>query len=117
MRFCCTILSLSAHTNNMAGSTHIFRAINKSPVLVVQPLKTLQLKQWDPDTSDSTGEFIISISKSKVDDPRAPFSIATTPMYGGGTTHFLGLLYFTLDMYHEILSVKQGGIKYHFLSL
>ena len=36
-------------------------------------------------------------------DSKAPFSIATT---------FLGLLHFTLN-----LSVKQSGIKYHFLSL
>ena len=30
---------------------------------------------------------------------------------------FPGLLHFTLDPYLIILSVKQGGIKYHFLSL
>ena len=37
-----------------------------------------------------------------------PFSIATL---------FPELLHFTLDPYLIILSVKQGGIKYHFLSL
>ena len=36
---------------------------------------------------------------------------------GEGTTSFPGLLHFTLDMYFIMLSVKQGGIKYHFLSL
>ena len=36
---------------------------------------------------------------------------------GEGATPFPGLLYFTLDPYLIILSVKQGGIKYHFLSL
>ena len=45
-------------------------------------------------------------------NPKAPFSIATTPMCRGGRYSFPGLLYFTLDP-----SVKQGGIKYHFLSL
>ena len=40
-------------------------------------------------------------------DPKALFSIATT---------FPGLLYFTLDPYLIMLNVKQGGIKYHFLS-
>ena len=30
-------------------------------------------------------------------------------------TPFPGLLHFTLDPYLIILSVKQGGIKYHFL--
>ena len=44
--------------------------------------------------------------------PRAPFSIAR-----GGRYSFPGLLYFTLDPYLIMLSVKQGGIKYHFLSL
>ena len=34
-----------------------------------------------------------------------------------GTTPFLRLLHFTLDMYLIMLSVKQGDIKYHFLSL
>ena len=36
---------------------------------------------------------------------------------GEGTTPFPGLLHFTLDPYLIMLSVKQGGIKYHFLSL
>ena len=37
-------------------------------------------------------------------DLKAPFSIT-------------GLLHFTLDTYLILLSVKQGNIKYHFLSL
>ena len=37
--------------------------------------------------------------------------------YTKGATTLLGLLHFTLDTYLIILSVKQGGIKYHFLSL
>ena len=36
---------------------------------------------------------------------------------GEGATPFPGLLHFTLDPYLIRLSVKQGGIKYHFLSL
>ena len=35
---------------------------------------------------------------------------------GEGATPFPGLLHFTLDPYLIMLSVKQGGIKYHFLS-
>ena len=38
-------------------------------------------------------------------NPKAPFSIATTPMCRGGCYSFPGLLYL------------QGGIKNHFLSL
>ena len=38
-------------------------------------------------------------------NPKAPFSIATTPRYQ-----------FTLDPYLIMLSVKQGGIKNYFLS-
>ena len=33
---------------------------------------------------------------------------------GKGTTLFPGFLHFTLDPYLIMLSVKQGGIKYHF---
>ena len=47
-------------------------------------------------------------------NPKAPFSIATTPRCRGGRYSFPGLLYFTLDPYLIMLSVKQGGIKYHF---
>ena len=50
-------------------------------------------------------------------NPKAPFSIATTPRCRGGRYSFPGLLHFTLDPYFIMLSVKQGGIKYHFLSL
>ena len=51
------------------------------------------------------------------DKPKAPFSIATTPRCRGWRYSFPGLLYFTLEPYLIMLSVKQGGIKYHFLSL
>ena len=50
-------------------------------------------------------------------NPKAPFSIATTPRCRGGRYSFPGWLYFTLDLHLIMLSVKQGGIKYHFLSL
>ena len=50
-------------------------------------------------------------------NPKAPFSVATTPMCRGGRYSFPGLLYFTLDPYLIMLSAKQGSIKYHFLSL
>ena len=49
-------------------------------------------------------------------DPKAPFSIATTPRCRGGRYSIPRLLHFTLDTYLIIMSVKQGGIKYHFLS-
>ena len=45
-------------------------------------------------------------------DPKAPFSIGVEE----GTAPFPGLLHFTLDPYFIMLSVKQGGIKYHFFS-
>ena len=50
-------------------------------------------------------------------DPKAPLSIATSPRCKGGRYSFPWLLHFTLDPYLIMLSVKQGGIKYHFLSL
>ena len=49
-------------------------------------------------------------------DPKAHFSIATIPRCRGGHySPFPELFHFTLDPY--IMSVKQGSIKYHFLSL
>ena len=64
----------------------------------------------------------MTIFKSKLativeGNPKAPFLIATTPRCKGGRYFFPGLLYFTLDLYLIMLSVKQGDIKYHFLSL
>ena len=50
-------------------------------------------------------------------DPKVSFSIATTPWCRGGRYYFPGLVHFTLDPYVIMLSVKQGSIKYHFLSL
>ena len=46
-------------------------------------------------------------------DPKAPFSIATTPKCKGATP-FPGLLHFTFDPYLIMLSVNQGSIKNHF---
>ena len=45
---------------------------------------------------------------------KAPFSIATTPRCRGGRYSFPDLLHFILDTHLIMLSVKQGGIKYHF---
>ena len=50
-------------------------------------------------------------------DPKAPFSIATTPWCREGLHSFLWIASFTLEPYLIMLSVKQEGIKYHFLSL
>ena len=68
--------------------------------------------------------FLCSLSKKvklatiAEGDPKAPFLIATLHQgVGEGATPFPGLLHFTLDPYLIMLSVKQGGIKYHFLSL
>ena len=50
-------------------------------------------------------------------DPKAPFSIATTSRYKGGRYTFLWIAPLTFDSYPIMPSIKQGGIKYHFLSL
>ena len=50
-------------------------------------------------------------------DSKCPFSIATTPRCRGRRFSFPGLLHFTFDTYIIMLSVKQGSIKYHFVSL
>ena len=48
-----------------------------------------------------------------VGDPKAPVSIGERE----GATPFPGSLHFTLELYFVMLSVKQGVIKSHFLSL
>ena len=50
-------------------------------------------------------------------DLRGPFSIATTLGCRGRHYSFPGLLHFILDTYLIMLSVKQGGSKYHFLKV
>ena len=45
---------------------------------------------------------------------KASFSIAITRRCRRDATPFPGLFHFTLDTYIILLSVKQGGIKYHF---
>ena len=50
-------------------------------------------------------------------DPKAPFLIATTPRCKGGRFSFPWIAPLYLDPYLIMLSVKQGNIKYHFLSL
>ena len=50
-------------------------------------------------------------------EPKAPFSILLHRGVGEGATPFPGLLHSTLDPYLIMLSVKQGCLRYHFLSL
>ena len=50
-------------------------------------------------------------------DSRLPFQLLPHRGVGEGVTPFPGLLHFTLAPCIKMLSVKQGGIKYHFLSL
>ena len=47
----------------------------------------------------------------------APLSIATTARCREGATLSHGLLHFIFDTYLIMLSVKQGGIIYHFKNL
>ena len=59
----------------------------------------------------------LELSKLTVikDDAKVLFSIATTPRCTESKTLFSGLLHFFLNLI--MLSVKQGSIKYHLLSL
>ena len=58
--------------------------------------------------------IIIKLATFVKGELKAPSSIATKLKCRGGTTQFPGLIHFTLDPYLIVLSVKQGGIKYHF---
>ena len=50
-------------------------------------------------------------------DLKAPFSIAITLKSTGGCYSFPWIASLSLGPYLLMLSFKQGGIKYHFLSL
>ena len=50
-------------------------------------------------------------------NPKAPFSIPPSLRYRGESYSFPWIPPLILDRYLIMLSVKQGGIKYHFLSL
>ena len=50
-------------------------------------------------------------------DANAPFSIATTPRCRGGCYSFPWIAPLYIDPYLIMLNVKQGKIRYHFLSL
>ena len=50
-------------------------------------------------------------------DSRAPFSICATPRCRGWRNSIPWIAPLTFDPYLIVLSVKQGGTKYHFLSL
>ena len=63
------------------------------------------------------GKVKVKLATLVEGDLRAPFSIATTARCREEHYFFPGLLHFTLDPYLIMLSVKQGDIKYHFLSL
>ena len=69
------------------------------------------------DDDDDERRLKVKLATVVEGDLKAPFLIATTPRCWGGHIHLPGLLHFTLDPYLIMLSVKQGGIKYHFLSL
>ena len=60
-------------------------------------------------------EFVSKVKLGNIveGDSKAPFSIGV----GEGATPFPALSHFTLNPYLIMLSVKQGGIKYHFLCL
>ena len=54
---------------------------------------------------------------SRATTPSVTFQELLHRGVGKGATPFHGLLHFTLNTNLKMLSVKQGGIKYHFLSL
>ena len=62
--------------------------------------------------------YIYIVKLTEVEgNSKAPFSIATTPRCRGRRYSFPGIDPLILDPYLIMLSVKQGGNKYHILSL
>ena len=78
-----------------------------------------QLNHFYKNFSRKRRKFLGAVSRRP--ESRVPegslFDCLLHQCVGEGATPFPGLLHFTLDPYLIMLSVKQGGIKYHFLSL
>ena len=72
---------------------------------------------WKKSNSASYYQLVVKLATIVKGDLKALFSIATTPRCRGGHYYIPELFQFTLDPYLIMLSFKQGGIKYHFLSL
>ena len=85
-------------------------------MLIKFSTKVLHIKWQSDNTTYIYIKYKVKLATIVEGNPKVPFSIATTPRCRGGRYSFPGLLYFTLDPYLIMLSVKQGGIKYHFLS-
>ena len=65
-----------------------------------------------------TCNYIVSkLVNRSVGDLKVPFSIAATLRCRGGCYFFPWFVPLILDLYLIMLSIKQGDIKYHFLSL
>ena len=62
-------------------------------------------------------EYKVKLTTGLEGDQLVPFSIATTPRCRRGCDSSPWLLHFTLDTYLILLSVQQGGNRYHFKSL
>ena len=61
--------------------------------------------------------YIVRLATVVEGDSKAPFSLATTPRWKGGCNSFPWIAPLILDTFLIMMSVKQGGIKYHFSSL
>ena len=84
----------------------------------ITPYTTSNKKKKLPTTRKCLHCYLCKVKLATVveDHSKASFLIATTQGVREGAPPFLGLTYFTLDLYLIMLSVKQGGIKYRFLS-
>ena len=81
------------------------------PCLALSNIRYISRVKWS-----NPGEGVVPSPISRCSSywkgrPRLHWSL------GEGGTLFPGLLHFNLDLYLIMLSVKQGGIKYHFLSI
>ena len=65
----------------------------------------------------SLQQLVVKLATVVEGDPKAPFSIATTPRCWGGCYSFPWSVPLYFGPYLIMLSIKQGSIKYHFLSL
>ena len=101
------------------GITEIGQNTKKSPgdlwrLAVTQPTVKTISKRWcekQVRNNNNNNDSKVKLATLVEGDSKAPFSIATTPTVGEGSTPFPGLLHFTLDstLYCWVLSMEASS--------
>ena len=102
----------NAHIESRAGAFEIPCVDCNKNMKVKLPVALLNFLYWDNKRTIINDCLKVKLATLVKGDPKAPFSIVTTPRCRRGCYSFPWIA--PLYPYLIMLSVKQGGIKYHF---